>query len=888
MKLNYRIILINFLIFAFLITGAGFAFYSILHNVLTAQEAKRLRDAANDFVIEFETINKGCEESFKELLSGSFNKQGKIVINREPNNIDFVLLLPSGNNPKTNTILYKGRFIRSPKGEFTLKDFYVLNQNLIVKSYKTKSGDEYLYGYSLERELFQGLSSRMRIDFAFYFDFDRVFMTNQAQHDSYLPILDDAYRQLFTKNNFEVFSSETENLFVLATIFHVKEATANSKSASILLFSKVREVGNLVGTLRLLLAIIAVASLLLSVILNFVFTARIRQQINSITKATGIAKTGNFQSRIHITTNDEIGQLAAAFNIMLNELDVQERIKQDYTEFITQINFSTDFKKISNDSLQRIIKSTDYSIGAIYLVNGDKIELAATEGLDPNHQVFSAKNDLLYAVLNRNQNIDLKFSSGAPAISAGLVSIQLTEMVLMPVSSGDNIIAILQVASVDPVSIESKQYIEKIMAQLAIALNKALVYKRLQELVGELEIQKLKAEESTEMKSKFLAVMSHELRTPLNSILGLAQLLSEDQTLTPRNRERLQVLMISGNRLLQMINDVLDLSKIEAGKMDVRLENFYLYELMDELLTAFQPITVGKGLELHQSFLLPENIYLQTDKTKVYQIINNLLSNAVKFTPSGYVEITTQMEAGDILVFSISDTGIGITEDDLPYIFDEFRQADSSSTRKYGGSGLGLSISKKFVDLLGGTLEAQSRKKQGTTFIVKIPVTVLIEKSKLQTFSLPLQSTVYTLPETDVLLSPRDEATVLIVDDDPGSLFTLNEIVKECGCKTIIAKTGDECLEILNSVVPNIILMDLMMPGKDGIETTREIRRKPEWTDIPIIAVSARALMEDQEQISGLGFTGIVPKPVNSANLAFKITRLIQDSTVKNAKNTNS
>lgn len=886
MKLNYRIIFINFSILAMILTGAGIAFYSIMNNVLTTQESKRLRDAANDLAIVFESVNSGCEESFQSILPSILKSNRELQVTDELKNLDFVLRVERGGGAGENMLLLKGRSIRTPKNEFTVRDFFVLNQNLIVKSYKSKAGIEYLYGFSIEKEFLQTLSTRMRTDFAFYFDSDRMMVTNQGMHESYLPLLDGAYRQLFMKSNYELFSVESDNQFVLATIYHIKEATSNSKSASILIFSTIREAGGLVSTLRLLLAVIAIASLILSVILNFIFTAKIRRQVNSLTKATEIAKTGNFHNRISITTNDEIGQLAAAFNIMLNELEAQERIKQDYTEFITQINRSADFKKIAKDSLQRIIKSTEYSIGAIYLVNNDKIELVMTEGLDPSHLIFSDKNDLLYSVLNSNQKIELKFSQGAPAINAGLVSIHLTEMVILPVASGNTIVAILQLAAVDPVNEETKQYLDKVMDQLAIALNKALVYKRLQELVVELEIQKSKAEESTELKSKFLAIMSHELRTPLNAILGLAQLLSEDQTLTPRNRERLHVLMTSGKRLLQMINDVLDLSKFEAGRMDSREEEFNLWELIQELQTAFQPMMSSKGLDFRVNYLIPEKIYIRTDKTKLYQILNNLLSNAVKFTHKGYVELTAQIDSKDTLYFTVVDSGIGISKEDIPFIFEEFRQADSSSTRKYGGSGLGLSIAKKFAELLGGSLAVKSESEQGSTFIVELSARIVKPRIEHIEPYPEKTSSKESAGETPAVFAQIKEKAVLIVDDDPESLFTINEIVKECGYRTIIAKNGNECLEILHSVVPHLILMDLMMPGMDGFQTTKSIRSNAAWAAIPIIAVSARSVLEEQKQLLQEGFNGVIPKPVNAANLAFKITQLITNQQIADADNT--
>ncbi len=873
MKLNYRIILINFSILALILTGAGTAFYSVLTNVLTTQESKRLKESANDLVSAFEAKNKSCDESFSEIKNDVMKSDSILNLSDEIKNLDFILHIKNIGSKK-NFLLYKGSSISSPIKEYTIKDFFDQNQNLIVKSFKAKNGEEYLYGFNLDSELMSELQ-RLRIDFAFYFDNERRKISNEGVHQQYLNLLDESSRQLAQKSNYELYTNDSGGFFVLATIYHTNQSTSNSKSAHILIFTTVKEAGNLAGTLRWLIAIIAGASLILSIILNFLFTSKMRRQISSLTKATEIAKTGDLHNRIIVEDNDEIGNLGRAFNTMFNALEFQEKIKQDYTEFITQINESTDFKKIANDSLQRIIKSTNYSIGAIFLVNEEKIELVVTEGLDAHHAIFSDKNDLVYAVMNKNQKVELKFSKGSPSINVGFMEVQLAEVSLIPVANGDSVIAILQLAAIEPVSDESRQYLERIMVQLSIAMNKALVYKRLQELVVELEIQKRKAEESTEMKSKFLAMMSHELRTPLNSILGLAQLLSEDSTLSPRNRERLSVLMTSGKRLLQMINDVLDLSKIEAGKMDIKLEDFFLYELVKELQMSFNPMTAGKGIDLNVNYLLPEKLYIKADKTKIYQILNNLLSNAVKFTQHGYIEFTAQMIYENRVLFTIADTGVGIHEEDIPLIFNEFQQADNSSTRKYGGSGLGLAISKKFVEQLGGSIIVSSEAEKGSSFLVEIPVEKINFRNTEVSEEIISPKIVKSKIITGNIVDASDTKSVLIVDDDPESLFTMNEIVKECGYRTFIAKTGIECLEILNSVVPSLILMDLMMPDIDGFETTQNIRKNTLWAKIPIIAVSARSVLEEQKHLLSKGFDSVMPKPVNAVNLAFKITQLI-------------
>jgi signal transduction histidine kinase/HAMP domain-containing protein/FixJ family two-component response regulator len=391
---------------------------------------------------------------------------------------------------------------------------------------------------------------------------------------------------------------------------------------------------------------------------------------------------------------------------------------------------------------------------------------------------------------------------------------------------------------------------------------------------------------SSRYKSDFLANMSHELRTPLNSLLVLAKLLSENQdgNLTGQQVDFARTIHDAGSDLLQLINDILDLSKVEAGKMDVNPAQLQLTALVDYVDATFRPMAEDKGLGFSIQVRpgTPERLYV--DEQRLEQVLRNLLSNAVKFTSAGEVrlDIATSAEvefdgalsgAAEVIAFAVSDTGMGIAKSKLGTIFDAFSQADGTTSRRYGGTGLGLSISRDIARLLGGEIRASSRPGKGSTFTLYLPARHVPD---LSAGAPALGSLAVADPAADGDKAPAGAdgddvlsgARVLIVDDDARSVFALTGVFERYGAEVLYAEDGRAGIESLerNEDV-SLVLMDVMMPELDGNATMRAIRRMPQFADLPIIALTAKAMKGDREKSIRAGASDYFPKPVETDHL---------------------
>ena len=376
-------------------------------------------------------------------------------------------------------------------------------------------------------------------------------------------------------------------------------------------------------------------------------------------------------------------------------------------------------------------------------------------------------------------------------------------------------------------------------------------------------------EKASRYKSEFLANMSHELRTPLNSIILLSKLLTQNQnnTLSESDVSKTSVIHKAGNDLLLLINDILDLSKIESGNMELSENVVQTSEIKDEIQGLFSEVANDKkiGFEIEDNF---KNSFI-VDKMKLLQIIKNLLSNAFKFTKDGRVVMSLNKKNSNIVI-EITDSGIGIPKAKLALIFEAFKQVDGSISREYGGTGLGLSISKTFIDLMGGTIEVESKEGKGSTFRVIVP---LQKQDALQEIPIILKSET----KIDEILA-TDEAqdeifdsellsgkNILIVDDDSRNIFTLSSVVQELGAETYSALNGDDAFKLLEDedATMDVILMDIMMPIMDGLEAIKKIKEDERFKHIPIIAVTAKTMKEDKEKCYKAGANDYLPKPID-------------------------
>ncbi len=364
---------------------------------------------------------------------------------------------------------------------------------------------------------------------------------------------------------------------------------------------------------------------------------------------------------------------------------------------------------------------------------------------------------------------------------------------------------------------------------------------------------------SSKYKSEFLANMSHELRTPLNSMLILSRLLADNETgsLAEREVEFARTIHSAGDDLLSLINDILDLSKVEAGRMELELAPVALADVCQDAERAFRHVAEQRGLsyEIEIDPALPASIVC--DEQRLRQVVRNLLSNAFKFTNRGGVTLSIGRGPASVISFTVSDTGVGIPADKLKLIFEAFQQADGTTSRKYGGTGLGLSISRELARLLGGELQVQSELGEGSRFSLHLPLRGNLAEP--------------TVEHVDGAAQPAriGEATlqgrkVLVIDDDVRTGFALTAMLERCGVTVVYAENGLEGIERLNEH-PNtdLVLLDIMMPGMDGYETAQAIRAIPRFEQLPIISLTAKAMKRDRDKAIAAGASDYIAKPVD-------------------------
>jgi signal transduction histidine kinase/CheY-like chemotaxis protein len=372
------------------------------------------------------------------------------------------------------------------------------------------------------------------------------------------------------------------------------------------------------------------------------------------------------------------------------------------------------------------------------------------------------------------------------------------------------------------------------------------------------------ANQANKTKSEFLANMSHELRTPMNAILGYSEMLVEEAEDAGQDDfiPDLKKINQAGNHLLSLINDVLDLSKIESGKMEAFIEEFDVGDLIDQLVGTAEPLmtTNNNHFKIERSDNLGN---ARQDITKLRQSLLNIISNAAKFTHEGTITLRTERKSqadGEWLVFAVSDTGIGIPADKLNHIFEEFSQADSSTTRDYGGTGLGLSISRNFCQMLGGDIAVSSTVGEGSTFTMRVPV-LMPEIDK----EVPVKTEqVQTYAKLEAIRVSGAGHTVLVIDDDPEARDIIERFLRKDGFEVATASSGEEGLRFAHQLKPAAITLDVMMPDMDGWSVLRALKADPVLKEVPVLMLT---MVDDKSKAYALGATSFLTKPVDREQL---------------------
>lgn len=379
----------------------------------------------------------------------------------------------------------------------------------------------------------------------------------------------------------------------------------------------------------------------------------------------------------------------------------------------------------------------------------------------------------------------------------------------------------------------------------------------MKELEFELIEARRRAEESSKAKAMFLANMSHEIRTPLNGIVGMAEQLAQSQ-LSADQRYFTEIMRSASSTLLSIINDVLDISKIESGKFSIETTPFSLNEMVSKTLSIFKEKARSSGISLDIDLMDDRGIMHLGDPHRLNQVLFNVVGNAIKFTEAGYVRVTSKLERGEddlcLVSFKIEDTGVGMDMAYLAKVFEAFSQEDSSITRKFGGSGLGLSIARSIVQIMGGTIQIESEKAKGTRVSIQVPMRISNEKTKKE------------IIEMKDLQNSLKGLRVLAVEDNELNRMVLQVILKKCEVSMSMAHNGQEAIEMIQLNEFDIVLMDVQMPIVDGLEATKYIREELKLTT-PIIGLSANAMREEVEICKQAGMNDYLVKPYSERSL---------------------
>jgi signal transduction histidine kinase/ActR/RegA family two-component response regulator len=658
-------------------------------------------------------------------------------------------------------------------------------------------------------------------------------------------------------------------------------------------------------------------------------------QLRAIAGVSTAVTRGDLTQRIGVQASGEVAELKDNINQMIVTLreTTKQNAEQSWLDSNLArigglLQGQRDLTDVCQMIMNEVVPLVNGQIGAFFLnfgdADGNVWRMCGSYGLGDADVGFGRGEGLIGQSAKAKQLIVVRDAEARfNPIRSGVGSFAPTALVVLPVLFEDETLGVLEIGSVSAFSELHLMFLERLVVTIGVAINTIQANRRTEELLDqsqrlavelrnqsaelqrtnaeledkaallseqnrnieiknlEIEAARRRVEENAQQlalasqyKSEFLANMSHELRTPLNSLLLLARLLADnpERNLSEKQIEFANTIHNAGSDLLLLIDDILDLSKIEAGRVNVELSPVDLYAVAGDAERAFRAQAEQKGLELRVQ--VSESAGITTDAQRLQQILRNLLSNAVKFTDTGSVTLTvdaappgksfgvpTLDDADRVLAFAVRDTGIGIEDAKFAMIFEAFQQADGTTSRRYGGTGLGLSISKELARLLGGAITVESRLGVGSTFTLYIPDAIpsLPPPLTTETPILRPQATEHSGHSQRL-----DGVTVLIIDDDVRNVFALTSALELHGMTVLYADNGTDGVRLLTEHAEvDVVLMDAMMPNLDGNETTRLIRSMPTGAQTPVVFLTAKAMPEDRESSLASGADDYITKPVD-------------------------
>ncbi|MFO0741920.1 MAG: HAMP domain-containing protein [Labilithrix sp.] len=644
-------------------------------------------------------------------------------------------------------------------------------------------------------------------------------------------------------------------------------------------------------------------------------------QVRAIAEVSTAVAKGDLTRSIAVEAQGEVAALKDNINQMIGNLkdtthknQEQDWLKTNLARFSSLMQGQRNIVSVAQLIMSELTPLVDAQHGAFYMLDestgGPLLNLIASYGFGGRKSLntsYKVRESLIgQCAFEKKRILVVDVPHDFIYISTGMGEAPPRSVVVLPVLFEGDVKAVIELATFRRFDANHLTFLDQLMDSVGVILNMISSSMRTDELLqqlkksnaeleaqaaelndkakllevknSEVELASRSLEEKAEQlqliskyKSEFLANMSHELRTPLNSLLILSKMLAENPggNLTPEQVKFAQTVYTSGNDLLSLINEILDLSKVEAGKMPIDPRQVPIVETQDYLEQTFRHVADQKGIhfEVKLDPATPKTLF--TDVNRLQQILKNLLSNAFKFTSKGSVTMALKpgtREGGGTVRFIVTDTGIGIPIEKQKLIFEAFQQADGTTSRKYGGTGLGLTISREIARLLGGSIEVVSVPDQGSTFTLELPAQYAGAEVA------PDGATAETEPTREVPPLPKDAdfagTKVLLVDDDIRNIFAIKSALEARGIEVLHAENGKKALELLNAE-PNVslILMDTMMPEMDGLQATRAIRDILQFQTLPIISLTAKAMKGDREKALEAGASDYVTKPVDPEHL---------------------
>jgi signal transduction histidine kinase/CheY-like chemotaxis protein/CHASE3 domain sensor protein len=573
-------------------------------------------------------------------------------------------------------------------------------------------------------------------------------------------------------------------------------------------------------------------------------------------------QSGDLGNRIDYLSKNELGVLATSFNSMADVIEDSEQMHSKVNNFSEVLISENKTKSFFRVVLESLMTNTESIASAVYLINDENSSYDCYDSIGlqseklQSYKENTTDGDIGQTLLKKKINIlQVDENITSYTYNSIMVGIVPKEIMNIPLISHDKVIAIITLATITKFDSTDLDFIKRIVNNLnsktesILANEKINVFvaeleQRSTELVtqnSELEMQKKQLDEASKLKSNFLSNMSHELRTPLNSVIALSGVLFErlNGKISTEEYSYLEIIRRNGKNLLSLINDILDISRIESGKVELEIKTFSTNTLITEIVSMFAVQAKEKGIELN--YIKPEtDIYMQSDYDKCIHIVQNLVSNAVKFTQNGNVTIEVKSTYSDVEIM-VKDTGIGIAQKNLISIFEEFKQAETGTSRRFGGTGLGLSIASKFANMLEGSIKVTSRIDKGTTFTLSLPkesVNKIDVNDDFDYNNLKLPRNV----EPNLALTTEDiyDKTVLLIEDNESVVIQVKELVKGMGINILVAEGGELGLQMLHENKIQAIILDLMMPGIDGFEVLKEVRNDDRTAKIPVLILTAK------------------------------------------------